>query len=246
MSYILDALKKSEEHRRASQAGSTFAAGDSSRKEGRHFKYTRVIIFTCSLLPLFLIIIFLLYFATHLLAPLPEITHVPEKQTTSTTEKAPLAEEAPLATNEKITAAPIANITPRKRKIKFLLPDEEQDQPAPGYQGTDEVIQPAPIYTDADSPLPLGVLEKEREKSEQLYGTVPYLEELEEGIQQTIPDMRLSGHTFSKDPARRLIVINNTIAREKDVVEHRFILERILPDSIILQSGETRFRIRIK
>ncbi len=240
MSYILDALKKSEEQRQAKQAGSTFAAGDPSRKEDNHFRYTRVIIFTCSMLPLFLIIIFLLYLATHLLTPLPEISQVPQEQ------PPPSIEKTPLTASTESPPAPIAAITPRKRKIKFRLSDKEQTQQTPGYRGRDEIIQPAPIYTDGDSPLALSVLEEEMAKSEELYGKVPYLEELEESIQQTIPDMRLSGHTFSKDPAKRLIVINNTIARENDVIEHRFILKRILPDSIILQSEEALFRIRSK
>ncbi len=238
MSYILDALKKSEEQRRASQTDITFTEKNSSQKKNNHFKYTRAIIFTCSMLPLLLIIIFLLYFATHLFTPLQEVSKAPQKNT--------LPEAVPFKSNKESTAAPIAAIAPRKRKIKFLLPDKEQAQSGPDYRPTNEVIQPLPIYSETDSPLALSVLEQEIEKSEQLYGTIPYLEELEESIQQTIPDMRLSGHTFSKDPAKRLIIINNTIARENDVVEHRFILKRILPDSIILQSGETRFRMRSK
>ncbi len=185
---------------------------------------------------------FLLLYFFSILQPIcsPEISQVPQEQ------PPPSIEKTPLTASTESPPAPIAAITPRKRKIKFRLSDKEQTQQTPGYRGRDEIIQPAPIYTDGDSPLALSVLEEEMAKSEELYGKVPYLEELEESIQQTIPDMRLSGHTFSKDPAKRLIVINNTIARENDVIEHRFILKRILPDSIILQSEEALFRIRSK
>ncbi|MEE4242238.1 MAG: general secretion pathway protein GspB, partial [Desulfopila sp.] len=73
---------------------------------------------------------------------------------------------------------------------------------------------------------------------------IPYLEELEPYIRETVPPLHLAGHVYSSDPQLRMILINKSIVREKERIEKDFILEEITPEGVILRSGDIRFRMK--
>lgn len=105
----------------------------------------------------------------------------------------------------------------------------------------DEILEPAPLET---------TLPPRQEMSapsiQQPAPTLPHLEELAPSLQESIPDLQLAGHVFSAAPHLRMIVINNAIVRENDAVAQNLVLEEITRQGIILRSGNTRFRLDVQ
>jgi|GEM_PF-1572039 len=102
-----------------------------------------------------------------------------------------------------------------------------------------EVIEPAPLYTEGDlpttQPLPKTIPSK--------YASIPFLEELSVSFQKQVPELKLAGHVYSPDPALRMILINSRIVRENDIIEKDFVLDEITPEGVVLRYGDTRFRL---
>ncbi len=71
--------------------------------------------------------------------------------------------------------------------------------------------------------------------------TIP-LAELPVSLQQELPPMSISVHAYSGRPADRLIGINGKLLREGDEVAPGLRLEEITPDGMILSYKEYRFR----
>ncbi len=74
---------------------------------------------------------------------------------------------------------------------------------------------------------------------------VPRLEELDTAFQNIVPDLKLAGHVYSEDASLRMILINDHIVREKGAAAKGIILDEITPDGIILRKDAIRFRIDI-
>ena len=99
--------------------------------------------------------------------------------------------------------------------------------------------EPAPLSSNNDLPvsIPVPLESSARQKS------IPLLEQLSPSFQKKVPQLKIAGHVYSPDPKLRLVLVNNTIAREKDIIANEFVLEEITPDGIILRSGDTHFRL---
>lgn len=74
---------------------------------------------------------------------------------------------------------------------------------------------------------------------------LPLLKDLPPSVQKSLPQLKLAGHVYSKDGARRMIIINNRICREGDLVENQLYLEQILWEGVVLRYQELRFRMNI-
>jgi len=92
-------------------------------------------------------------------------------------------------------------------------------------------------------PPPQPVVEEEvvSETAEAL----PLVQDLPSTVQQSLPQLKLAGHVYSKDPAKRMIMINNRICREGDLVENQLYLEQILWEGVVLRYQDIRFRMNI-
>jgi type II secretory pathway component PulC len=62
-------------------------------------------------------------------------------------------------------------------------------------------------------------------------------------IQDLIPKMQLQVVVYSETPAERLVFINNHKYLEGQTIEGRVVIERITPDSAILNYEGTRFTL---
>jgi hypothetical protein len=110
------------------------------------------------------------------------------------------------------------------KKIAVTLPSSD-----------DTIIEPRPLPT-VYQPQSLPAVEMDP--------AIPYLEELDQVLQETVPSFHLAGHVYSSDPQLRMILINRNIVREKERIDQDFILEEITPEGVILRSGDIRFRMK--
>lgn len=75
--------------------------------------------------------------------------------------------------------------------------------------------------------------------------SLPLMQDLPANIRKGLPPLTLAGHVFAENGAKRMIIINNRICREGDMVEDKLYLERIIWEGVVLRYQEVRFRINL-
>lgn len=128
----------------------------------------------------------------------------------------------------------------RIKPLSVLESKSRREAPAPVYQEDigETLLQPAPLVADKEPKRPF------TKSYQQLHPSVPLLKDLEPNIRKSVPPFRLAGHVYSEDPRLRMILINNSVVREKDIVEKDFVVEEITPDGVIMRLDEIRFRLQ--
>ncbi|MFW1678146.1 general secretion pathway protein GspB [Pontibacter sp. JAM-7] len=125
------------------------------------------------------------------------------------------AEAAPMAINEQPT---------------------EQPGPAASQQHTDLVQDQTPrslAKTTPSRPQPTPKPDP--------YQGIPHQRQLSSDLQRSLPDLAISVHIYSESPASRLVRINNTTYREGDQVDRQLTLDEITPDGVIMSIRNNRF-----
>jgi len=87
----------------------------------------------------------------------------------------------------------------------------------------------------------------ERPSSEARKGPVPSekvqaYSELPAAVRQELPPISVSVHAYSLTPKDRLVGINDKLLHEGDTVANNLVLERITPDGMVLNYKGTRFQ----
>jgi len=72
---------------------------------------------------------------------------------------------------------------------------------------------------------------------------LPLLTDLSAELQQAIPPMQFSGHTYSTDPEKRMIIINNKILREGEKIDEITLLKEITWEGAIVDFGGVLFKV---
>jgi len=75
--------------------------------------------------------------------------------------------------------------------------------------------------------------------------TLPLVQDLPSSVQKSLPPLKLAGHVYAKEAAKRMIIINNRICREGDLVENQLVLEQIVWGGVVLRYQEIRFRMKL-
>lgn len=63
-------------------------------------------------------------------------------------------------------------------------------------------------------------------------------------VKSMLPDLSFAGHTWASDPQQRLIMVNNRIVREGDYLENNLILREITWHGVVLETSGETFQIR--
>ncbi|MBU0961850.1 MAG: general secretion pathway protein GspB [Proteobacteria bacterium] len=74
---------------------------------------------------------------------------------------------------------------------------------------------------------------------------LPLLEELPAAVRSKIPELAFVGHVYADDAGKRLIIINNRIVREGDLVSKGLSLQQITRDGVIMRYGAVVFRVKL-
>lgn len=73
----------------------------------------------------------------------------------------------------------------------------------------------------------------------------PLLKELPADIRDAVPELSFAGHVYAEERRQRLIMINMRIVREGDAVSPDLTLEQIVQDGVILRYNGTVFRVQL-
>ena len=74
---------------------------------------------------------------------------------------------------------------------------------------------------------------------------IPLLKNLSFAFQSSLPDMKYSGHVYSDNPARRMIMINAAVVREGDIISTDIELLKITKNGLIMNARGTKFRLEL-
>ena len=211
MSFILDALKKSENERQQ-QAATEFATIPSAAASPSTPRWIWVL--------MGLLVVNIGIVAVAMLRPAAEPAATVGSQATESAvsmEAAPAAATSDTSFAERISAANV----PRPAPSRASNPEHLQSTPRPAPQ----VDEPGPQrVVDSGSSLAL-----------------PTLNEVRLDNSVSLPDLHLDIHVYSDAPADRFVFINMQKHQEGSVLEAGPRVDEITPDGVVLDYRGTRF-----
>ena len=225
MSYILDALKKSAQERQQGTAPHLYSVHTSAppgrnssplRHRGIWFIFGGVLLFfACLVILLFL-----------------DRQSVPPSATALVSDRA--------AHPELLAEKTAQEVVSQAAKQATEQPAAKNDGSVPQViiKENNIVLRSVPIK---DKPIssPRGVTADDAPSS------LPQLKDLSPDIRAEIPEMKFAGHTFSEDPAQRMIIVNGQILREGATIAPSTHLSEITWEGVIIDFKGTRFLLRI-
>ncbi len=223
MSYILDALKKSEQERGHGNIPDVQTVHSSSLNYRSEKKtYWPYFLIVAVLLNLLAIVYFIFSKETP-----PEI----EAETAQSTETADTVNASGIAADA--TAPPEISAAAVIEKNKDTATEEVIVKPA--TTNVEKKIQKPDKKTETDN-TDTG--------SQTIRGRTDIIDfhELPESIKQELPAIIISAHVYSTNPAQRSIVINNNFMEEGDYVLDGLILYEITPNGAIFNYQGTLFK----
>jgi general secretion pathway protein B len=228
MSYILEALKKSEsERQQASSPPSIYSPKPPPSVEPEKQPKKSRLMLWC-VLSLFVILVMTAGYQLYGNKIINITITVPEENTGSKTQVTTTkADQGPVTEVETVPESPTSLPVIEPVSKKAVTVEETSVEVEEQLQEESIDDKPAPAVTLSNN------------------SSVPRLEELDLVFQNMVPDLKLAGHVYSEDASLRMILINDRIVRENGAAAKDFILDEITPEGIILRKGSIRFRIDI-
>ena len=254
MSYILDALKKSDQERRQGEIPTLESdhAVLIAVQQQRSARQKKILLL---LFPACLLVLAVGLWQWRSQSEVPRLIKktIPEEQTAAVME---LTSQPPPPTAGQNVPDQVHEPAPAPAP-QATVPAQEPPPlpPAPVRKGTTTVpvtiaeltvvppaaenqVAPRPQAGQSPSPTPA-------ETTNEPDNNPPLLKELPVEQQKIIPDIRMAGHVYAEEPARRMIMINNKIVREGERIGDKLKLVRITWDGVILSHNNTEFQIKL-
>jgi len=230
MSYIFDALKKSQQQRGEQRLPEAAIPSPHPPAAAGRRRIAGLMLLAASLLAAGWLIA--------RLQPAPN-TRTEHPVTPVTTAQQPLNTQqqnsAPRVPSEPMTAA-----APQQKPQRSRMPASK-----PAAQAT----APRRHSTSPPTPMPLTTETTPAQLTPtQSYpiqpSTISY-DALPVALQQSLPPIRIEGHIYDASPAARMVIINGVIRREHQMLGPELKLEEITSDGIVLSYRHRRFHMGI-
>ena len=231
MSYILEALKKSEQERGAGETPSVQTIHSAGLQYAQQKKplwpYMLAAVITLNVIAL------IVFFA-------------PASNSVKQVNPAPVTTSPAV---EQVTASTVA--TPIQKQAPPALPATEQASPAP--TPVKAVAQPRQPTT-APQTIAASTSTRRSEDNYQPsissqtrndYVSVVDVRDLPLDIQARIPDMVFSAHVYSSNPQQRSVVINGNFMEQGDMLTSKLRLDEITPGGVVFDFDGVRFRTSV-
>lgn len=241
MSFILDALRKSETARRRSEAPDLFTTmPNTAAPAPARAQWPMLVIGGVGVLSL---IVALWLFAQR--APSPTAPAV-EAATAPETNAPPPQESSPPPSNVGTMPAPVPDTAPAEPPVAPAtappLPAPRVSPPAPApttSPNTPEIdhsrdlpAPPEPVSPPAHTPMPAG-------------DRIVSLADLDPGTRKQLPPLKLSMHLWNETPSQRFVILDGQRLKEGDVLGE-VVVERITRDGAVLAWRDSRLKIELR
>lgn len=231
MSYILDALKKSDQQRQLGSTPTLLTAQATLPAPGRP-KYLLNSVLAAVLICAGIAVGWLRPWQMSQPAPAVEPVASMPAPPAKSTEMIAKPRHDPLMSNPTSTAQPEPLEGGSATKLDTPV---HADIPSPSPMSqADKGVQNATGMPSPDRTAPAGTAAEEGRK-------VMALNELPPTIQREIPAISISFHAYSSKPGERRVMINGNMAQEGDLLAAGISLEQITPDGVILGYKGFRF-----
>ncbi|VAW50246.1 hypothetical protein MNBD_GAMMA06-1457 [hydrothermal vent metagenome] len=225
MSYILDALKKSEQERGKGNIPGIQTVHSSSlnyrREKTNYWQYILVAVVILNLLAI-------IYYLAE--KDTPTETNIAAQQTASETLVTKEKATAPVVVQSGEISAPEKNTSEETPKEIFI----EQEKSVVDNKNIDKINTQTNITTNTEaSHENIPTINDET--------TVIDFHELPDSIKQVLPVITISAHVYSSNPMQRSIVINNDFMEEGEHVLDGLILYEITDNGAIFNYEGTLF-----
>lgn len=236
MSYILEALKKSDKERQRDEIPDLRADHSlpPSRREERKPPVWRSLKVIALGIAGMAALLWLLFSGD---SPAPVAENVKENTPVVPSRDIP-SKNAPEISVKSAQLAAIVKEKLGKKEIKVLAqPEQSSNVPV-------TVVKKKPV-----SPLPPAPARKISPPQTSLpvaeASLPPLMDDLPVAIRAGIPDLTFAGHVYSEVPEQRLIIINNRIVREGDLISSGLALQQIDSDGVVLKYEKSVFRVKL-
>ena len=234
MSYILDALKKSEQERGHGNIPSVQTVHTSSLNYHNKKTLWPYVLIAAVILNLIAIVYF--YLDKDRLTANTMTTSEVSNNLQESTQKADDNRFIKNGTEQALTVTPAA--TPSAETTATI--------PQKNNRLNSEVIA-----TERSIPVPTTIIDNSTESFDQIPTAknstveddtdVIDFHDLPDSIKQQLPSIDVSAHIYSSNPLQRSIVINNSFLEEGEYILDDLVLQKITPDGAILYYQGTRF-----
>lgn len=221
MSYILDALKKSDRERHEGEIPSLDAIHDRYPYSSEHSSNSHWIKY------------FFTAFATFLLISILSAAWYLRNNSSDPIKTASLNKKQFTNTATEQTEA----ATPPEAKKNTVRTDHSQP-PVLLASVKKKVLIPYQKESSSDEEITVISLPKEP-------ADIPEFADLPPSLQQAIPELHFAGHTYAEEPSNRMIIINNNILREGEKVNNSLSLVEITWTGVILEYNGQQFEMEI-
>lgn len=230
MSYILDALKKSDQERQQGNSPHLYSMHSSApprrnltpfyRRRGFWLPAGGVLLL-CACLGIFLLI------NRHNVPPLS-----PAPQQTNSGEQ--IIEPA---VHESTRQVALPEARQKSQTIAAAAEPGGSSVPQVIIKENRVVVRAAPLKENS---LPAQEMVPATGKA----AAVAQLQDLPADIQAAVPELQFAGHTYSEEPAQRMIIVNGQIVREGDTIAAGTRLAQITWDGVIVNFQGNRFLVK--
>ena len=253
MSYILDALKKSEEERRRGTVPDLLAVQYTQVQEQKKRHWWSYLL----LVALALNAGVFLWWISPWQASKPNVTPYSTTKQNPVPEKAVISEEQnhqdkplPVQIGSPVKTPSDKKVGEREdRSVQTATPEQKQSShtatTTSEIQESRATTPSLPIQTPAASPAPPET--KSSAHSTSTEGSMIYtLHELPSSIQQGLPAFSITAHIYTGDPASGMVKVNGQLMREGQELSPGLRLEEIVSDGVIFRYQNYRFRVGLK
>lgn len=154
----------------------------------------------------------------------------------------------PLPSTERIATSqpkgnqlkPVLPTPPKPTPVKIKEPVAEAVKPASvrDNPGVAEYIQPVQDVTD------IALAEDQKpEPPPHAINKIPYLSELPNDFRQSVPKMSINVFVYANDPAERFVIINMVKYRAGQQTKDQVDIKEILPKSLVLNYRDQTFQL---
>jgi general secretion pathway protein B len=140
-------------------------------------------------------------------------------------------EMAPPAVTPAAPPAPRPAVVPPLAVVPPSVPAPKPAAPAPAAP---KPVAAKPVPAPAPAPAQAAAPEEEK---------LPFLRELPEPIQRSVPPLAFGGYMYSKNPADRLLLIDKALRHEGEEVAPGLVLEKLLPKAAVMNYKGYRYRV---
>lgn len=226
MSYILDALNKSEQERREQQHAPSLQAIHQGNAPQPTHKRRQIWLFMCVALLCAAMLVAAIYVYQK------TADHGPASSAPPVAATAPMAPTQPMVPAQVMTANPTQTPPPASAANVTSLYNQPEPELPP--------VEPKTIESASALTLSAAELDMARAALSSI-STTPSIHSLPPGVKNRLPELYYSAHIFSNEEGKGFVIINDQSRYKGDVIARGLYVQEVLEEGVILNFEGTAF-----